>query len=557
MRDDFTQITRTPFYLILRFLTDKKSLEACLVAVFFVIVADLLFEFLIFPSYVRFLATTLDIHITTFQNIDLGNTPVVWVILLGFITGTLVIVITFAAQNIPKLIDLYMEEWWSLFFIWLIIAGGVHVFLIKLLKEANIPRDTSALFNLHLLGIIGISTFPYTFHVLRSTKAHYVIDQIITQSLAIVQRLSQKRQFSSSPAKQFDRIQQLLFEMLNQLDDLLVYVPFKEPKANIIQGIGRLLSYYVEHKNSLPPTFFQISSQIQEDISFKTLDSQLEHIEQKKTFYEQKGLRLIGNAYHTFLQTNQFDLSTLCSAELSNIGLSAIKHQDQPLIELIMIRFNTHFRHALKHGQRYNEPRNLYNLAFHYGQFISHLVEANSVENVKTCFFYLRFYTVECFKNALSSPALAFILDTIAAEMAKILMLTHQRNWEFEVQKVLLNDFLLLDNPQGVDRKEVAEFFITKNSVRVVQIGLGLYYLENNLEEFALDVVKDTLQDLELMNKTEFLKLMESVFNRLRFSGPTFWEDTDRGNLNIYYTPHANQIEKFQQLQSEQLHLLH
>ncbi|MBF0286313.1 MAG: hypothetical protein HQM14_00730 [SAR324 cluster bacterium] len=557
MRDDFTQITRTPFYLLFRLLTDKKSLEACILAVSFVIVADLLFEILLFPAYSQFLVATLNVNTTAFQNINLDTTPIVWVALLGFITGTLVIVITFAAQNIPKLIDLYMEERWSLLFIWMIATGGIHVLAIKLLKETGISRDASALFNLHLLGAIGLSAFPYTFHVLRSTKAHYVIDQIIAQSLAIVQKLSQKVQSSPPSPKHFARVQKSLFEMLNQLDDLLVYVPFKEPKANIIQGVGRLLSYYVDHKKYLPSTFFQISPQVQEDISFKTLDSQLEHIEEKKTFYEQKGLRLIGNAYHTFLETNQFDLSSLCSAELSNIGLSAIKNKDQSLVELIMVRFNTHFRHAIKHGQRYNEPRNLYNLAFHYGQFIRHLVNENSVDNVKTCFFYLRFYTVECFKNALNSPSLAFILDTIAAEMAKILMQTQQLNWDLEVQKILLNDFLLLDNPQGVDRKEVAEFFITKNSVRVVQIGLGLYYLENKLEEFALEVVKDTLQDLELMDETDFLKLMQSVFNRLRFSGPTFWEDTDRGNLNIYYTPHANQIEKFQKLQSEQLHLLH
>jgi hypothetical protein len=33
--------------------------------------------------------------------------------------------------------------------------------------------------------------------------------------------------------------------------------------------------------------------------------------------------------------------------------------------------------------------------------------------------------------------------------------------------------------------------------------------------------------------------------NRLLFSGPTFWEDTDRGNLNIYYTSDQDQIDGF------------
>ena len=36
--------------------------------------------------------------------------------------------------------------------------------------------------------------------------------------------------------------------------------------------------------------------------------------------------------------------------------------------------------------------------------------------------------------------------------------------------------------------------------------------------------------------------------NRLLFSGPTFWEDTDRGNLNIYYTSDQDQIDDFKKL---------
>ena len=47
------------------------------------------------------------------------------------------------------------------------------------------------------------------------------------------------------------------------------------------------------------------------------------------------------------------------------------------------------------------------------------------------------------------------------------------------------------------------------------------------------------------------LKNMKIIFARLRFSGPTFWEDTDRGNLNIYYSPHAVHLEHFGTMQQE------
>ncbi len=172
---------------------------------------------------------------------------------------------------------------------------------------------------------------------------------------------------------------------------------------------------------------------------------------------------------------------------------------------------------------------------------------------MKTCFYYLRFYGYECFKVGLIAPRVAFILDVIAFEMTKVLIQIHQDQWDLEIQMALLEDFLLLDNPTGIDRKEVAEFFKAKSNIRVIQIGMGLHYLKHEMDEFAMKIVKDPLHDLELMRKPQFVSLMKEVFARLRFSEPTFWEDTDRGNSNMYYSPYADQIEKFEQLQLEQL----
>ena len=44
---------------------------------------------------------------------------------------------------------------------------------------------------------------------------------------------------------------------------------------------------------------------------------------------------------------------------------------------------------------------------------------------------------------------------------------------------------------------------------------------------------------------------MKTIFTSLEISGPKFWEDTDRGNLNIYYTPYQNQIKSFIKIQDE------
>ena len=64
-------------------------------------------------------------------------------------------------------------------------------------------------------------------------------------------------------------------------------------------------------------------------------------------------------------------------------------------------------------------------------------------------------------------------------------------------------------------------------------------------------IAKDTLQDRNLLGEEVFLRNMKIIFARLRFSGPTFWEDTDRGNLNIYYSPHAIHLDEFGKMQQD------
>ena len=51
----------------------------------------------------------------------------------------------------------------------------------------------------------------------------------------------------------------------------------------------------------------------------------------------------------------------------------ALELNQENLITDINIRFNTFMRFAIKHAVRNNEPRNLYNLAFHYSALLKGL----------------------------------------------------------------------------------------------------------------------------------------------------------------------------------------
>ena len=533
-------------------LTRSRSLYAALIIFAGMGLADFLFRTYLFPVYTDFL---LNIGANPdWTQLDVGFAPIVWLSFFAIVLGSLTIVITFAAQNVPKLIDLYMDHWPSLLFVWWSAACLVHALSIKVLAEGGIQIIPSLVFNFHvLLAVSLVIGFPFIFSILRSTKTSNVIENLLNGSYSTINILAAKGSTGKISAHEHAKIQYQLFEGLNQLIDLLVYVPFKEPKAQVIEGIGALLRHYVQLKPKIPDSFFMVDKRIHDDISFRTMKSLMAEVEKTRTFYEQKSVRLIGNVYNVFLDTGEFDLSTLCVEQLSQVGKTAIACDDQELIDVITVRLNTHFRFALKHGQHHNEPRNLYNLVFHYGQFIGYLMEYQQVDRIKTCIGYFVFYGQQCFNVIQRAKSLAFILDVLAFEMQKLMLKIYQEKWDRELQEEMLQKFLVFDNFQDMDKNFAVQFFSQNHGIRLLHIGLALFYLNQQEDEFAEKIAKDTVQDMDLMGATLFNKTMTTIYARLQFSGPTFWEDTDRGNLNIYYTPYQDEISSFKKIQQELL----
>ena len=531
-------------------LTRSRSLYAALIIFGVMGLADFLFRTYLFPVYTDFL---LNIGANPdWTQLDVGFAPIVWLSFFAIVLGSLTIVITFAAQNVPKLIDLYMDHWPSLLFVWWSAACLVHALSIKVLAEGGIQIIPSLVFNFHvLLAVSLVIGFPFIFSILRSTKTSNVIENLLNGSFSTINILAAKGSDGKISAHEHAKIQYQLFEGLNQLIDLLVYVPFKEPKAQVIEGIGALLRHYVQLKPKIPDSFFMIDERIHDDISFRTMKSLMSEVEKTRTFYEQKSVRLIGNVYNVFLDTGEFDLSTLCVEQLSQVGKTAIACDDQELVDVITVRLNTHFRFALKHGQHHNEPRNLYNLVFHYGQFIGYLMEYQQVDRIKTCIGYFVFYGQQCFNAIQRAKSLAFILDVLAFEMQKLMLKIYQEKWDRELQEEMLQKFLVFDNFQDMDKNFAVQFFSQNHGIRLLHIGLALFYLNQQEDEFAEKIAKDTVQDMDLMGATLFNKTMTTIYARLQFSGPTFWEDTDRGNLNIYYTPYQDEISSFKKIQQE------
>ena len=243
----------------------------------------------------------------------------------------------------------------------------------------------------------------------------------------------------------------------------------------------------------------------------------------------------------------EFDLSSMIAGEVAIIGQTAIECEEEEIVEIVIIRFNTFFRMAIKHALRNNEPRNIYNLSFFYGQFIFHLVEHKRIDQVKKCFMYLRMYGVEIARLFAGVPSVYFNVAVIACEMKKLLEQIYNDRWDMEIQTALVNEILQVDNPPDFNKDDLDQGIMINNGVRWIQFGLALFYHREKEEEFVQRIAKDILDDLDDLGESTFYRILGMTEGLMRFAGPTFWEDTDRGNLNIFFSPDKDEITPFKE----------
>lgn len=473
--------------------------------------------------------------------------PEVWFSLLGLVLGTLIIVISIASQSTPKLIDLYIKDQRSLLYIWFIaIAAAQNLWQQYFVSAGEMVRETTVILNSYIyLPIALLLAIPYILYILRYTKTGNVIDRIYSENSKLLRRISQQSYYKLLKYPSIvSKYQFRIFETLNQMDDLLEYVAFKEPKGSIIHNISVSVQDFQEIKSKLNPEFFKIGSKINSDISFKTLTGQFKEMEETKTFYEQKAFRLLGNAYFKLIYNNDFDLASQCVFELAQCGRAAIKHKDDHLINVIIIRLNTFLRFGIKHGLRNSEVRNLYNAIFYYSDFINALVEHGRLKDIKQSCNYLKIYGAEIYKYTNKEPLFIFLVDVFTSELKKILIQLNKNDLPLEYQKEILNLLLEMDAPLDFARDELGDKRIINDGVRILQVALALFYLSVDNKEFPEYIIDDILEDFQFIGK-ELEEAVKSTCNKLKIFGPTYWEDTDRGVENIYYTPDKDQIPEF------------
>jgi hypothetical protein len=525
------------FILASIFRKNQSSITFILVIAFVMFFDFLFYNSIPYIPALKFLDTYLEAHHKDLV-IDL---PEIWLSLLALVLGTLIIVISIASQSTPKLIDIYLKDSFSLSYVWFITAGSLHNlfvdFFITIYFNSTAPEQLhnfkfSALLNSYVMLPVALTlAIPYILYILRYTQTKNVVDKIYKDNVKRIQRLKVRTNFGLlSKNKTVSEYQFLLFEGLNQLDDLLKYVDFKEPKGDIVNKVSLLMQQYLEIKKSINPRFFKISPSIRGDISFKTITEQFDEIEEKQIFYEHKTYRQFSNAYWHLIEKGEFDLASLCVFELYQCGKIAVEQKEDEVIKITMVRFNTVLRFGIKHGLRENEARNIYNAVFYYGKFVESLIGYQNPDYIKQGATYLNIYLNEVYRHSLSKDSFGFLVDVFAWELKRILIKLHENQVSVELERDILGIFLKIDNLGDIKHRSFS------TNIRILQIGLALYYLRKNAEILVEVIIRDLVSDLEFINIQQLKYSVETVCKRIETASPTFWEDTDRGNLNLYFS---------------------
>lgn len=516
-----------------------------------VLLSDIIFH-LNFPLMVDFLDGQFNIKMSDHQSVPLDWAPEIWGGVLAMVLGTLIIVIAIAAESSPKLMDLFVKDWLSINYVWFLIIASLHAILIMYYIEP-LNRYSSVVLNSYVfLFLASILTLPYIFYILLYSKTSNVVSTISSIIQNYIYRM-EKPMINVAMNNSIDVVEEYQKEImgsLDQLDDLLAFTEFKETQTDIIRQISTIIQTYIKEKPRFNDHFFKLTPTIRSNATFRTYtDVQYEEMAESKTFYEVKTFRLLGSAYIKMITNDRYDIASLIPAEMVDIGVTCLKTKDDTILEHVNIRFNTLFRFAIKHAYKNNEPRNLYNLAFHYSNMIQEYIKADRVDMAKYCYDKFKFYANDIYKNAEKNPGLYFVVDTLTFELRKCQVLIHEKGWSDEDQIDLLKMILQLDKPPGYSKDEVDKGILGgNNGTRRIQIGLALFYLSVNKGVFAEAIAEDYLDDLAYFDEKTFKANANTQCFLLSIFGPQFWEDTDRGTLNIYFAPEKDQLDPFKEL---------
>ena len=300
------------FASIINIINKHRSFASLFIVFWGIILSDMLFHYF-YIDIISQIEILFGIKQDTHDAVDLTFAPEIWGGVLATVLGTLIIVIAIAAESTPKLMDLFVKDWVSLLFIWFLILASIHSTII-MYYFGPMERLSSVLLNTYVyLPLSSMLSLPYIFYILLYSKTDNVIKKLYSLNINDINRLKNKSiHIAMNDSKVVEHYQYQLMSTIDQFDDLLEYISFKEAQTEIVRSVGDTVRAYMKNKDSIDRKFYVATDTIRNNPTFRTyVDHQYKDLEERTTFYEVKSFKMMGNAYT--VSYTHLTLPTICS----------------------------------------------------------------------------------------------------------------------------------------------------------------------------------------------------------------------------------------------------
>ena len=521
-----------------------------LLVFFFIIISD-------FASNFIFYKIVPSLKLSYLYNIDLSFAPEVWAAIIALIIGTLIIVIALASENTPELMDIFINEWINLIYVWFLILCSLHsIYSINVLSD--ISRASSGFLNTFIfLPIASIASLPFIFRTLLRSKDVNVVRKISTILKSTISSLKKESTYNAMNQNEIvSHYQNKIFKTIDQLDNLLLTLSSRRARSIIINELGDILRFYSDCKSKINNKFFIVTDTIINDITYKTRYTEESLKTRFDEFYEFKIYAIFASNYSDLLDKKDYSLASSIPSEITRIGRFFISSQLEHQYNDLNIMMNTLWRYSIKNAIKFNEPRYLYNLCFHHGNLLREYIKSNNYQMVEDSYDKFEFYAQNIYKEAEKNNSLYFIIDSMSSELKKCQELIYNLKWGKKKQLALLNVMFRLDVPPNYNKEKIDDSLLgANNGTRRIQLGLALFYLSVGEVEYVDKIARDYLKDLQFFDKETFKKNLDKQCYLLSIFGPDFWESNDRGSINIYYSAHKKFIEDLKTIITNLLNL--
>lgn len=484
---------------------------------------------------------------------QIGFAPEVWLSVLSLVLGTLIIVISIASQGTPRLIDLYLNNWPSIFYIWFIVLSSVHSILYIMFAVFENRVSSGFLNSYLLLPIALLGSLPYIFFILNYSKVDNVIQVLYLQvksRLHIVSKISKLGLLENKEVVSV--MQKVVLEKINQLTALFYFVGYNESKQIVLDYLIRSLLFYAEGKKEIDSRFFFISGEIRQDLAFSNyIEYQFQKMEKRQSFFEEKILKEVGLIYNSFLEQKNYGLASSCCAKVVEVGKYTIEKEDEIMTSLITIRINTMFRYSLKHSLNVKSTRIINNFVFQTGKLLDVIITLKKSGELFRMYDFIQIYGNELYVLSLKNKMMKFSYISLLAEVKRSIIRMNEEDWDNEIQEKLLGRMLSINSFKHSNKEAALKEREKNDKYRMIYLGLALYYCGDKKFDLALFIVRRLLNDLERLNGNEKYDLMEYALNKLKDIPLSFWEDNDRGSFNVYYVSETDLIEPLLKLISK------